>query len=104
MYDGLGTLFLHGTIKADSRKKVTAMKKILFWILGIIGVLVIAGGGYAYYMYSSVSGTLNKVYSPLERDHSVKRPTDVELGKLSPFPSYCSVLMSAAQIKGVRIR
>ncbi|MDM5157332.1 LytR family transcriptional regulator [Bacillus sp. DX1.1] len=72
------------------------MKKILFWILGIIGVLVIAGGGYAYYMYSSVSGTLNKVYSPLERDHSVKRPTDVELGEVKPV----SILLLGADERG----
>ena len=40
-------------------------KKILFWILGIIGVLVIAGGVYAYTVYSNVSNTLNTVHKPL---------------------------------------
>lgn len=72
------------------------MKKILFWILGIIGVLVIAGGGYAYYLYSSVSGTINKVYTPLERDHSEKRPTDVKLGSKQPV----SILLLGADERG----
>lgn len=39
-------------------------KKILFWILGIIGVLVIAGGVYAYTVYSNVSNALNTVHKP----------------------------------------
>ena len=47
-------------------------KKILFWILGIIGFLVIAGGAYAYYVYSNVSNTLDAVHKPLDRDKSEK--------------------------------
>lgn len=72
------------------------MKKFLFWILGIIVVLLIAGGGYAYYMYSSVSGTLDKVYKPLERDHSEKRSTDVKLGNKQPV----SILLLGADERG----
>ncbi|KYG37112.1 polyisoprenyl-teichoic acid--peptidoglycan teichoic acid transferase TagU [Bacillus gaemokensis] len=72
------------------------MKKILFWILGIILVLVIAGGGYAYYMYSSVTGTLNKMHTPLERDHSTKRSTDVKLGNKQPV----SILLLGADERG----
>ncbi|MEI4829873.1 LytR family transcriptional regulator [Bacillus sp. FJAT-53711] len=52
-----------------SRKRVKEMKKkILFWILGIVGVLVIGAGVYAYNVYSSVSKTLNEVHKPLQRD------------------------------------
>ncbi|MEN1937274.1 LytR family transcriptional regulator [Paenibacillus sp. 102] len=72
------------------------MKKILFWILGIIVVLLIAGGGYAYYMYSSVTGTLDKVHTPLERDHSTKRSTDVKLGNKQPV----SILLLGADERG----
>ncbi|WP_459501912.1 polyisoprenyl-teichoic acid--peptidoglycan teichoic acid transferase TagU [Bacillus sp. C1] len=72
------------------------MKKVLFWILGIIGVLVIAGGGYAYYMYSSVTGTLDKVHAPLDRDHSTKRSTDVKLGNKQPI----SILLLGADERG----
>ena len=47
--------------KLGLRKKVTIMKKkILFWVLGILGVLIIGGGVYAYNVYSSVSNTLKK--------------------------------------------
>ena len=47
-------------------------KKILFWILGIIGVLIIGGGIYAYNIYSSVSKTLDEVHKPLKRDEGNK--------------------------------
>ena len=72
------------------------MKKVLFWILGIIGVLLLAGGGYAYYMYSSVTGTLDKVHTPLERDHSTKRSTDVEVSNKQPV----SILLLGADERG----
>lgn len=53
------------------RKKVTIMKKkILFWVLGILGVLIIGGGVYAYNVYSSVSNTLKEVHKPLKRDQN----------------------------------
>ncbi|MFD3446614.1 LytR family transcriptional regulator [Microbacteriaceae bacterium 4G12] len=60
-------------------------KKILFWILGIIGVLVIGGGVYAYNIYSSVSKTLNKVHQPLDRDSSPLRTEDINLKKEHPI-------------------
>ncbi|MGG0300391.1 LytR family transcriptional regulator [Bacillus albus] len=60
-------------------------KKVLFWILGIIGVLVIAGGVYAYNMYSNVSNTLNTVHKPLDRDKSDKRDKKVEITDNKPI-------------------
>ncbi|QQN83525.1 polyisoprenyl-teichoic acid--peptidoglycan teichoic acid transferase TagU [Bacillus toyonensis] len=60
-------------------------KKILFWILGIIGVLVIAGGVYAYTVYSNVSDTLNTVHKPLDRDKSDKRDKKVEISDNKPI-------------------
>lgn len=45
-------------------------KKILFWVLGILGVLIIGGGIYAYNVYSSVSNTLKEVHQPLKRDQN----------------------------------
>ncbi|MED1266872.1 LytR family transcriptional regulator [Bacillus mycoides] len=60
-------------------------KKILFWILGIIGVLVIAGGVYAYTVYSNVSNTLNTVHKPLDRDKSDKRDKKVEIADNKPI-------------------
>ena len=60
-------------------------KKILFWILGIIGFLVIAGGAYVYYVYSNVSNTLDAVHKPLDRDKSDKRSEKVNVSDKSPF-------------------
>ncbi|ARC30646.1 transcriptional regulator lytR [Bacillus toyonensis] len=64
-------------------------KKILFWILGIIGVLVVAGGVYAYTVYSNVSNTLNTVHKPLDRDKSDKRDKKVDVSDNKPI----SILM-----------
>ncbi|MGE7853168.1 LytR family transcriptional regulator [Bacillus paramycoides] len=60
-------------------------KKILFWILGIIGVLVVAGGVYAYTIYSDVSNTLNTVHKPLDRDKSDKRDKQVDIADNKPI-------------------
>ena len=59
--------------------------KILFWILGIIGFLVIAGGVYAYYVYSNVSNTLDAVHKPLDRDKSEKRDKKVDVADNKPI-------------------
>ncbi|HDR7715282.1 LytR family transcriptional regulator [Bacillus albus] len=60
-------------------------KKILLWTLGIISVLVIAGGVYAYNVYSNVSNALNTVHKPLERDKSEKRDKKVEVADSKPI-------------------
>ncbi|MFJ8455939.1 polyisoprenyl-teichoic acid--peptidoglycan teichoic acid transferase TagU [Bacillus paramycoides] len=60
-------------------------KKILFWVLGIIGVLIIAGGVYAYTVYSNVSNTLNTVHKPLDRDKSDKRDKKVDVSDNKPI-------------------
>lgn len=60
-------------------------KKILFWILGIIGVLIVAGGAYAYSVYSNVSSTLDAVHKPLERDKSEKRDQKVDVADKKPI-------------------
>ena len=45
-------------------------KKVLFWMLGIIGIMIIGGGVYVYNVYSSVSKTLDEVHKPLKRDQN----------------------------------
>lgn len=60
-------------------------KKLLFWILGIIGILVIAGGAYAYNIYSDVSNTLDSVHKPLDRDKSDKRAQKVDVANQKPI-------------------
>ena len=60
-------------------------KKIIFWILGIVGVLIVAGGAYAYSVYSNVSNTLDAVHKPLERDKSEKRDQKVDVADKKPI-------------------
>lgn len=60
-------------------------KKILFWILGIIGVLIIGGGAYAYHVYSNVSNTLDAVHKPLDREKSDKRSEKVDVADKKPI-------------------
>ncbi len=69
-------------------------KKILLWILGIIGVLVIGGGVYAYNVYSKVSNTLNEVHKPLERDKNNKQ--EAKINKSEPV----SILLLGADERG----
>ncbi|MED0987997.1 LytR family transcriptional regulator [Bacillus paramycoides] len=60
-------------------------KKILLWTLGALVVLVIAGGVYAYTIYSNVSNTLNAVHKPLDRDKSEKRDKKVDVFDQKPI-------------------
>ncbi|HEK9101209.1 LytR family transcriptional regulator [Bacillus pfraonensis] len=68
------------------------MKKIIFWILGILGVCIVGVGIYAYSVYSSVSSTLDKVHQPLDRDHSKKRTEEVKVADSKPV----SILLMGA--------
>ncbi|PEC56402.1 LytR family transcriptional regulator [Bacillus cereus] len=60
-------------------------KKILVWSLSIIGILIIAGGVYAYTVYSNVSNALNTVHKPLDRDKSDKRDKEVNIADNKPI-------------------
>ncbi|MFJ8528734.1 LytR family transcriptional regulator [Bacillus sp. NPDC094106] len=71
-------------------------KKILLWVLGIVGVLLIGGVAYAYHIYSSVSSTLDKVHQPLARDHSKKRAEEVSVQDSKPV----SILLLGADERG----
>lgn len=68
------------------------MKKVLFWILGIVGVIVVGLGIYGYNVYSNVSNTLSGVHKPLDRDRSPKREEVVNVEKAEPV----SILMIGA--------
>ncbi len=69
-------------------------KKILFWILGIMGILIIGGGVYAYNIYSSVSKTLDEVHKPLTRDQNNKQ--EEKINKAEPV----SILLLGADERG----
>lgn len=74
-------------------------KKILFWILGIVGVLVIGTGAYAYHVYSSVSNTLNDVHKPLQRDKdNSKEAEEVKVKVKESQP--VSILLLGADERG----
>lgn len=74
-------------------------KKILFWILGIVGVLVIGTGAYAYHVYSSVSNTLNDVHKPLQRDkENSKEAEEVKVKVKESQP--VSILLLGADERG----
>jgi LCP family protein required for cell wall assembly len=60
-------------------------RKVLFWILGILGVIVIGAGIYGYSVYSNVSKTLDKVHKPLEQDTSKKREEEVKVESEDPI-------------------
>ncbi len=71
-------------------------KKILFWILGIIGILIVGGGVYAYTVYSNVSNTLDAVHKPLDREKSEKREQKVDISDKKPI----SILMMGVDQRG----
>lgn len=71
-------------------------KKILFWILGILGVILVGTGIYVYNVYSKVTKTLDEVHQPLKRDSSPKRPEEVSVKKESPM----SILLMGADERG----
>ncbi|MFJ8524760.1 LytR family transcriptional regulator [Bacillus cereus] len=71
-------------------------KKILFWILGIIGVLIIGAGVYVYNIYSSVSTTLDEVHRPLKRDQESSNQEMMKINKSKPV----SILLLGADQQG----
>ncbi|AVR35160.1 MULTISPECIES: polyisoprenyl-teichoic acid--peptidoglycan teichoic acid transferase TagU [Bacillus cereus group] len=71
-------------------------KKILFWVLGIIGILIVGGGVYAYTVYSNVSNTLDAVHKPLDREKSEKRDKKVDISDQKPI----SILMMGVDQRG----
>lgn len=60
------------------------MKKF-FIIIGVLaGVLLLAGGGYAYYLYSSVKDTASNMHEPINRETSM-RTEKVNMEKKEPI-------------------
>ncbi|EMY4796378.1 MULTISPECIES: polyisoprenyl-teichoic acid--peptidoglycan teichoic acid transferase TagU [Bacillus cereus group] len=60
-------------------------KKIIFVLLGTLALILIAGGIYAYNVYSKVSNTLDAVHQPLNRDKSEKREQKVNISDQKPI-------------------
>jgi len=77
-------------------KEGNGLKKVIFWIIGIVSVIVIGVGIYAYNMYSSVSNTLDAVHKPLSREKSDKRSEKVDVSDKKPI----SILMLGVDQRG----
>ncbi|UYZ21769.1 LytR family transcriptional regulator [Mesobacillus jeotgali] len=70
---------------SKSKKKPTWLK-----VLGItILLLFVVVGGYAFYVYNSLTNAVDTMHQPIDREKSEKRPAPVTLEKKQPF----SVLM-----------
>lgn len=63
------------------KKKRTGLKIFL----GILIVLLVAGGAYAYSVIQHVNKAINSVHKPIERTPEVKRPSELSLDKKEPF-------------------
>ncbi|PFG15104.1 LCP family glycopolymer transferase [Bacillus sp. es.036] len=61
------------------------MKKFLIIVGVILGVLVVAGGGYAYYLYDSVKDTASDIHEPISRETSKLRTEKVETKEKDPI-------------------
>ncbi|MDG4658125.1 LytR family transcriptional regulator [Ectobacillus antri] len=71
-------------------------KKVLLWIGGIIGVVLIGAGAYAYNVYNKVSKTLEGVHQPLEREASPKRTEQPSIKQAAPI----SILLMGSDPRG----
>jgi polyisoprenyl-teichoic acid--peptidoglycan teichoic acid transferase len=81
---------------AKRTKPKSKTKKTLSIIGIILGVFILAGGGYAYYLYHSVSETANKMYSPLKGKNS----KDLPLNKENTAPSINVLLLGVDERSG----
>ncbi|APH03550.1 LytR family transcriptional regulator [Bacillus weihaiensis] len=66
----------------EARKK---RKKWLWITLSVIGLFVLATGGYAFYLYKSATDTVASIHEDLNRDKSDKRPEDVVFKDKDPI-------------------
>jgi polyisoprenyl-teichoic acid--peptidoglycan teichoic acid transferase len=83
-------------LEARRTKSKSKTKKTLSIIGIILGVIILAGGGYAYYLYHSVSETANKMYSPLKGKNS----KDLPLSKENTTPSINVLLLGVDERSG----
>jgi polyisoprenyl-teichoic acid--peptidoglycan teichoic acid transferase len=61
------------------------MKKLLYILGTLFLLLLLAGGGYAYYLYDSVQGTIDsEMHVELERDQSEERETELDMDNEDP--------------------
>ncbi|KOO50416.1 LytR family transcriptional regulator [Priestia koreensis] len=66
-------------------KKKSRKKKWLWIVLGIVAVLLLSTGAYAYSIYHSVRETFNQTEEPLHREKSSQRKEQVNLNQNDPI-------------------
>jgi polyisoprenyl-teichoic acid--peptidoglycan teichoic acid transferase len=81
---------------AKRTKPKSKAKKTLSIIGIILGVIILAGGVYAYYLYHSVSETANKMYNPLKGKNS----KDLPLNKENTAPPISVLLLGVDERSG----
>ncbi|PSA94986.1 LytR family transcriptional regulator [Bacillus atrophaeus] len=67
-------------MRAERRKK---KKKVLLIVLMIIGLFVLATGGYAYYLWNKAASTVASIQEDLKK--SDKRDKDIDISKKDPI-------------------
>lgn len=70
-------------VKTGKQKK-GKVKRIMLIIASLLGVLLLAMGGYAFYLYSNVKETAVKITDKKQWDGSAKRSGKVDLSKGDP--------------------
>lgn len=61
------------------------MKKALIIIGALLLTVVLAIGGYGYYLYSSVQSTVDQMHQPIEREKSERRDLEVNMEDREPL-------------------
>lgn len=67
-------------MRAERKRK---KKKVLWIVLSIIGLFVLATGGYAYHLWNTAASTVAGIQENLKK--SDKRDKDVDLSKKDPI-------------------
>ncbi|MFS0821559.1 LytR family transcriptional regulator [Bacillus sp. 1P02SD] len=88
-------------MEKNQKKKMSKTKKWIVSILSIVGIFILAVGGYAFYLYNSVESTVASMHKPIDREKSAKRTEVVEFKEQDPISI---LLMGVDQRKGDRGR
>lgn len=87
---GISVKFSNYGREKDMRSNKSKKRPAWLKVIGItILVLLVAVGGYAFYVYNSLTNAVNTMHQPIEREKSEKRSEPITLDKKEPF----SVLM-----------
>jgi hypothetical protein len=76
-------------------------KKVIIIASSVIGAMIIAGGGYAYYLYHSVKDTADQIYEPVDDgDKEQTKATPDDKPKKDKEPSKSFSILLRVSMKG----